>query len=184
MPGLCDDLRYALRTLRKSPAFTAVALLTLALAIGATTSVFTVVNAVLLRKLPYKNGDRLVLLWGTAQRHGALRERSQVNFPSIEDWRKMSHSFDGIAAYASWQETVTGHGEAERISTLRVSPSFFSVMGASPLLGRTFTANENLDAKASVAVLSYGLWQRKFAQDPNILGKTFSLNASTFTIIG
>jgi putative ABC transport system permease protein len=184
MRTILDDLRYAVRTMRKSPAFTAVALLTLALAIGATTSVFTVVNAVLLRELPYKNGNRLVLLWGTSQRHGALRERSQVNFPSIEDWRKMSHSFDDIAAYASWQETVTGHGEAERISTLRVSPAFFGVMGASPLLGRTFTANENLDAKASVAVLSYGLWQRKFAQDPNILGKTFSLNASTFTIVG
>jgi hypothetical protein len=156
MRTILDDLRYAVRTMRKSPAFTAVALLTLALAIGATTSVFTVVNAVLLRELPYKNGNRLVLLWGTSQRHGALRERSQVNFPSIEDWRKMSHSFDDIAAYAYWQETVTGHGEAERISTLRVSPAFFGVMGASPLLGRTFTANENLDAKASVAVLSYG----------------------------
>jgi putative ABC transport system permease protein len=179
-----DDLRYAARTLRKSPGFTAVALLTLALAIGATTSVFTVVNAVLLRELPYKNASRLVLLWSTQQRQGALRDRSQVNFPNVEDWRKLNHSFEDIAAYAAWDEVVTGHGEAERISTLRVSPSFFGVMGAQPLLGRTFVANENLNAKASVAVLSYGLWQRKFARDPNILGKTFSLNSTTFTIIG
>jgi putative ABC transport system permease protein len=135
-------------------------------------------------ELPYKNAGRLVLLWSTQQRQGALRDRSQVNFPNVEDWRKLNHSFEDIAAYAAWQEVVTGHGEAERISTLRVSPSFFGVMGAQPLLGRTFVANENLNAKASVAVLSYGLWQRKFARDPNILGKTFSLNSTTFTIIG
>jgi putative ABC transport system permease protein len=184
MPSFFDDLRYAARTLRKSPGFTAVALLTLALAIGATTSVFTLVNAVLLRELPYKNGSSLVLLWTTAQPHGASRERSQVSFPDVEDWRKLNHSFEDIAAYAAWDEVVTGHGEAERISTLRVSPGFFGVMGAQPLLGRTFEANENLNAKASVAVLSYGIWQRKFAQDPNILGKTFSLNSTTFSIIG
>jgi putative ABC transport system permease protein len=184
MLSFFDDLRYAARTLRKSPGFTTVALLTLALAIGATTSVFTVVNAVLLRELPYKNGSSLVLLWTTEQRHAALRERSQVSFPDVEDWRKLNHSFEDIAAYAAWDEVVTGHGEAERISTLRVSPGFFGVMGVQPLLGRTFEANENLNAKASVAVLSYGIWQRKFAQDPNILGKTFSLNSTTFSIIG
>ena len=184
MPALYDDVRYAARTLRKSPAFTAVALLTLALAIGATSSVFTVVNAVLLRELPYKNPSSLVLLWGTQQRHGALQGRSQVSFPDVEDWRKSNHSFEDIAAYAAWDEVVTGHGEAERISTLRVSPPFFNVMGAQPLLGRTFAADENLDSKASVAVLSYGLWQRKFALDPNILGKRFSLNSTTFTIVG
>src|SRR5579863_10144051 len=166
MPSFFDDLRYAARTLRKSPGFTAVALLTLALAIAATTSVFTVVNAVLLRDLPYKNGSSLVLLWTTEQRHAALRERSQVSFPDVEDWRKLNHSFEDIAAYAAWDEVVTGRGEAERISTLRVSPGFFGVMGTQPLLGRTFEANENLNAKASVAVLSYGIWQRKFAQDP------------------
>ncbi len=184
MPGIFDDLRYAARTLRKSPGFTAVALLTLALAIGATTSVFTVVNAVLLRELPYKNGSGLVLLWSTQQRAGAVRQRSQVSFPDVEDWRKLNHSFEDIAAYAAWDEVVTGHGDAERISTLRVSPEFLGVMGEQPLLGRTFAANENLDAKASVAVLSYGLWQRKFGKDPSILGKTFSLNSTTFCIIG
>jgi putative ABC transport system permease protein len=184
MRSIADDLRYAARTLRKSPGFTAVALLTLALAIGATTSVFTVVNAVLLRELPYKNGSGLVLLWTTQQRAGAVRQRSQVSFPDVEDWRKLSHSFEDIAAYAAWDEVVTGHGEAERISTLRVSPEFFGVMSRQPLFGRTFAANENLDAKASVAVLSYGLWQRKFGKDPNILGKTFSLNSTTFSIIG
>jgi putative ABC transport system permease protein len=179
-----DDLRYAARMLRKSPAFTLVAVLTLALAIGATSSVFTVVNAVLLRELPYKNVNRLVLLWGTQQRRATLSQRSQVCFPDVEDWRRLNHSFQDIAAYAAWQEVVTGTGEAERISTLRVSPPFFSVMGVQPLLGRTFAANENLDAKASVAVLSYGLWQRKFAKDPQIIGKTFSLNAAVFTIVG
>ncbi|HEV8037564.1 MAG TPA: ABC transporter permease [Bryobacteraceae bacterium] len=184
MPSFFDDLRYAARTLRKSPGFTAVALLTLALAIGATTSVFTVVNAVLLRELPYRNGSSLVLLWTTEQRHSASSERSQVSFPDVQDWRKLNHSFEDIAAYAAWDEVVTGHGAAERISTLRVSPGFFGVMGPQPLLGRGFEANENLNAKASVAVLSYGLWQRKFAQDPNILGKTFSLNSTTFSIIG
>ena len=97
---------------------------------------------------------------------------------------KPNHSFEDIAAYAAWEEVVTGHGEAERISTLRVSPSFFGIMDAPPLLGRTFAANENLNAKASVAVLSYGLWQRKFAKDPNILGQKFSMNSTVFTIIG
>jgi putative ABC transport system permease protein len=184
MAGLFDDLRYAARTLRKSPGFTAVALLTLALAIGATTSVFTVVNAVLVRELPYKNGSGLVLLWSTQQRAGAVRQRSQVSFPDVEDWRKLNHSVEDIAAYAAWDEAVTGQGEAERISTLRVSPEFVGVMGEQPLLGRAFAANENLDAKASVAVLSYGLWQRKFGKDPNILGKTFSLNSTTFSVIG
>lgn len=184
MPDVGNDLRYALRTLRKSPGFTTVALFTLALAIGATSSVFTVVNAVLLRGLPYKNVNRLVLLWDTQQRHGVLNQRSQVCFPDVEDWRKANHSLEDIAAYAAWQEVVTGHGEAERVSVLRVSPSFFGIMDTPPLLGRTFAANENLNAKASVAVLSYGLWQRKFAKDPNILGQKFSMNATVFTIIG
>ncbi len=184
MRTVLDDLRYAARMLRKSPMFAVVAVLTLALAIGATSSVFTVVNAVLLRELPYKDVNRLVLLWGTQQRHETLNQRSQVCFPDVEDWRKLNHSLQDIAAYAAWQEVVTGTGEAERISTLRVSPSFFRVMGVRPLLGRTFAPNENLDAKASVAVLGYGLWQRKFAKDPEIIGKTFSLNAAVFTIIG
>jgi hypothetical protein len=113
MRSISDDLRYALRTLRKSPGFTAVALLTLALAIGATSSVFSVVNAVLLRELPYKNGSDLVLVWGTQQRHGALRQRSQVCFPDVEDWRKPNRSFEDIAAYAAPASHQGGsHGRA------------------------------------------------------------------------
>lgn len=184
MRTVFDDTRYALRTLRKSPAFTLVAILTLALAIGATSSVFTVVNAVLLRELPFKNVSSLVLVWGTQQRDGERDQREQVCFPDVEDWSRLNHSFTDIAAFAAWPEVVTGYGESERISTLRVSPPFFRIMRTSPLLGRTFAADENLDSKASVAVLSYGLWQRKFSQDPNILGKTFLLNATVFTVVG
>jgi len=185
MPTFFDDIRHALRTLRKSPGFTTVAVLTLALAIGATSSVFSVVNAVLLRELPFMNVDRLVILWGVHHSNGVVTERDQVCFPDVEDWNRLNHSFEAMAAFGAWDEVITGHGEAERISTLRVSPSFFRVMGAAPMLGRTFTANENLDpGKASVAVLSYGLWQRKFAKDPNILGKTLTLNSAVFTIVG
>src|SRR5215472_14965702 len=179
-----DDIRYALRALRKNPGFTAVAILTLAVAIGATSSVFSAVNAVLLRELPFKDVSSLVLLWGTQRHENVLGQREQICFPDVADWNKLNHSFEDIAAFGAWQEVVTGNGEAERISTLRVSPAFFRVMGATPLLGRTFAPSENLDAKATVAVLSYGLWQRKFAQDPNVIGKAFSLNSSVFTIIG
>ena len=123
MSGISDDLRYAARTLRKSPGFTAVALLALALAIGTTTSVFTVVNAVLLRESPYKNGSGLVLLWTTQQRAAAVRQRSQVSFPDVEDWRKLNHSFEDIAAYAAWDEVVTGHGEADESARYACRPS-------------------------------------------------------------
>ena len=184
MNNFVDDLRYAARMLRNSPGFTLVAMLTLALAIGATSSIFSVVNAALLRSLPYTDPDRLVLLWGTHKRADALNLRSQICFPDVEDWRKSNRSFEEIAAYAGWHPIVTGAGSAEKIAAVRVSPSYFSVMKTPPLLGRTFAPEENLGNKDSVIVIGYGLWQRKFGGDPGVIGKPISLNSGVYTIVG
>jgi predicted permease len=179
--SLWQDLRFGFRSLRKSPGFTAVAVLTLALGIGPCTSIFSVVHAVLLRPLPYKDADRLVLLWGTG---GHTANRDQISFTDLQDWRRGSQSFEEMANFHSFVYTMTEHGETQRVRALEVSDGYFRVMQAVPLLGRFFVPHDFEPGGQPVAILSYDFWQQKFGGDPAVVGKTITLNLHPFAIIG
>lgn len=179
---LLQDARFAFRMLLKSPGFTAVAVLSLALGIGANTAIFSVVNAVLLKSLPYFDPDRIVLVWGDSRDTG--NNRSQVSFTDTADWRKQNSSFEEIANYTDWRPILSGVGEAERVPAMQVGDGYFSVMKAEPLLGRVFTPEEQQEGKDFVIILSHGLWQRRFGGDPEIIGQTTYLNSRPYTIVG
>src|SRR5262249_36082450 len=158
---LAEDLRYGFRMLLKSPGFTLVAVLTLALAIGASTTIFSAVNGVLLRAMPYAEPDRLVLLWG--QERQRWIDRAQVCFPDVEEWLNEDQVFDDVAAYTgSWMPVLSTPSGVEQLSGARVSDRFFRVMKTQALVGRTFLPGEQLAHGGNVAVLSYGLWERSF----------------------
>jgi putative ABC transport system permease protein len=177
-----NDLRFALRQLRKSPGFTFIAVLTLALGIGANTAIFSVVNAVLLKSLPYHQPERLVLVWGEDKSQGM--HRGQVSATDVADWRARNHVFEEISTYTDFRPVLTGTGEPERIFGAQVGDGFFSVMQAKPMLGRVFTAEEQTGGKNYVAVLSYALWQKRFGGDPEIVGKTITFSARPYIVIG
>ncbi|HEY6157422.1 MAG TPA: ABC transporter permease [Gemmatimonadales bacterium] len=179
MDTLLADLRYAARTLRHSPAFTIAAVLTLALAIGSNTAVFSVVNGVLLRPLPFPDQDRLFML-GEQSRQGGLRPPS---YPTFLDWQAQATAFAGLAYVRGGGQRLTGAEGVESIVTSFVSAGFFTTMGEPPLVGRLFTPDEERSG-AHVAVLSYDLWQARFGGDPAILGKALSLTAGVFTVVG
>ncbi len=180
LAGLWQDLRYGARMLRKSPGFTAVALLTLALGVGANTAIFSVVNAVLLRPLPYKDPERLVRL---SEYHEKAPGMS-VSYPNYLDWREQQTSFELMAATRPGAYNLSGEGEPERLAGSHISPEFFKVLGVEPALGRSFTEEENRPGAGRVAVISHGLWQRRFGSDPNILGRALTLNGEPYTIVG
>jgi putative ABC transport system permease protein len=180
---LVQDVRYALRTLRSSPGFTIVAVLALAIGIGANTAIFSLVDAVRARALPYKDPSGLVELWGNVAR--AKVERRGASYPDFLDWRARSRSFEDVAAFDAQLMTLAGTEEPERISTEFVSAPYFSLLGLSPGRGRTFQPAEDDAAKPTpVIVLSDGLWQRRFGGDPQIIGRTLTLNARPYTVIG
>jgi putative ABC transport system permease protein len=180
--AILQDIRFALRMLRKSPGFTAIAVLTLMLGIGANTAIFSVVDAVLLKPLRYKNPSSLVLVWENQPKYRLLR--NVVAPPNLFDWEQENHCFSGMAAFLDQPANLTGAGEPEEVSAQLVSPNFFSVLGAKPMLGRGFSADEDQSGKDHVVVLSYGLWKSKFAGDSNILGKKIELDGESFTVIG
>jgi putative ABC transport system permease protein len=177
---MIGDLRYALRMLAKSPAFTFVAILTLGLAIGANTAIFSVVNAVLLRPLPYPQSEQLVRVFGTQP---TLPEApsSPANFL---EWRTENQVFEHIATYVGKGFNVTGTDKPERLIGARVSFDLFRLLRVRPALGRDFTAEEDRDGANPVIILSYEFWQRRFAGDPNAIGQTIKLSDQTYTIIG
>lgn len=180
--SLLQDVRFALRTLRKSPGFSAMAVLTIALAIGPCTSIFSVVNAVLLRPLPYKDADRLVLLWGTG---GHTANRDQISFTDLQDWRRGSQSFEEMANFHSFVYTMTEQGETQRVRALEVGDGYFRVMqAAAPRLGRFFVPHDFEPGGQPVAILSHDFWQQKFGGDPAVVGKAVTLNLHPFVIIG
>ena len=178
------DLRYALRTLRKMPSFTIVAVLVLALGIGANTAIFSVVNSVLLRPLPFPGADRLALIWETDLKDGIKREGPSA--PNFLDWQEQSQSFEEMALLEVGTGTVTGEGsEPEQVTGLRVTTNFLSMLGARTVLGRGFTAAEGAgQARYPVAVLANGYWKRRFGSDPRIIGRTFTMNSEPYTVIG
>ncbi len=182
MNTFLQDLRYGLRLLLKSPGFTAVAVLSLALGIGANTAVFSVLNAVLLKALPYHQPENIVLTWGDSAKENI--HRGQISATDLADWQARSHSFAAISTYASFRPIIAGNGEPERIPGAQVGDGFFEVMGGRPLLGRVFTAEEQVEGKDNVAVLSYGLWQRRFAGNANVIGQTLMLSGHAYTVVG
>jgi putative ABC transport system permease protein len=175
-----NDMRYALRQMRKAPGFTAVAVLTLAFGVGASSAVFSIVNAAMLRPLPYPHQDRLVRVFELLPRFG----RFAVAPANFLDWRAQNTVFDGIAAFGSGNETLVGTESAERIPRTVVSWNIFDVLGVSPALGRTFRADEDLPKQNNVVILSHGMWQRRFGGDPHILGRTITLSGEPSIVIG
>lgn len=182
MDTLLQDLRFALRGLLKAKVFAAVALLTLGLGIGGSTAIFSAVNAVLLQPLPYPEPDRLVAVWTNQPKRGGLRGSS--SFLDFEDYRAKTAAFEDLAALRSKGYTLTDGANAERITGGRVSASFFPLLRVSAALGRTFTADEDRPGAAKVALLSHGLWKRRFGASPTIVGQPITLDREPFTVIG
>ncbi|MGI9115480.1 MAG: hypothetical protein DLM52_06510 [Chthoniobacterales bacterium] len=178
---LRQDLRYALRMLAKNPGFTAIAALALALGIGANSAIFSVVNAILLRPLPYKNPGQLVIIWENATHLGFPKNTpSPANFL---DWRQQNTVFEGVAAFAERSFNLTGAGEPERLDGRRVSANLFDLLGVKPILDRTFVADEDKPG-TKVAVLNESLWKRRFGGDQSIIGRALTLNGESYTVIG
>jgi putative ABC transport system permease protein len=182
MHTLWQDLRYGARMLMKNPGFTLIAVLTLSLGIGATTALFSVVNGVLLRPLPYRDEAQLVTLWQSNLKSGVEREEtSPANFL---DWRERLQSCEAIAAIEPFGHSLIGSGEPERFRSWMVTENFFEVLGVAPLYGRTFLAEEFGAGRGNVVVLGYGLWQQRFGGDPQLVGRQLTLNGQPHTVVG
>ena len=175
-----QDLRYGLRSLRKNPAFTSVVVITLALGVGANTAIFSVVNAVLLRPLPYPESDRLVFL----SERSRQAEKVFVAWPNYLDWRAQQSVFEHVGVYNRDSYNLTGDGEPERLVAGQVSADLFAALRVGAALGRVFTGDEERPGGAPVAVLSHGLWRRRFGGDANILGRAITLNERGYTVVG
>jgi predicted permease len=178
---LMHDLRFGLRMLRKNLGFTFVAILTLALGIGANTAIFSVVNAVLLRPYPYKDQDRLVWLWETRLPEILGHNPAPANFL---DWQKQNTVFERLEAINVRDFNLIGGANPERVRGMVITPGFFSMLGVRPQIGRDFTPDEDRPGHSNVAILSHELWQRRFGGDPNILNQTIKLDDQQFTVIG
>ena len=179
-----QDLRYALRTIRRAPGFTLVAVLVLAIGIGATTAMFSLVDTMLLRGLPYPRADRLVVLIGNVQRAGGIERRGN-SYPDHVDWRARATSFEDMAAYTTLTATLQGADEPERILGEAVSVPYFTLLGVSPAHGRGFRPDEDaVPNRDAVVILSDGLWRRRFGADPSIVNRTIQLGARTYTVVG
>ena len=179
MATLLQDLRYAFRLLGKSPGFTAIAVLTLALGIGANTAIFTVVNAVLLRPLGFRDPSRVVLV---AEK--SAYPTVSTSYENYIDWRDQSHSFDSLEATRGATITLTGAGEPERLNVRMATAPLFPLLGVNAILGRTFLAEEDHAGGSPVVVLGYGVWQRRFGGSHDILGKSITLDSRPYTVVG
>ena len=181
MNNLLQDLRYAVRTLLNKPGFALIAVMTLALGTGASTAIFTFVDAALLRGLPYKSPERLYHLFeSTPQKEFAQREFS---YPDYQDYQQ-NEVLEGVGAYTGGGAIWSGRGEPERLAAPAASANFFQVLGVQPVIGRSFMPHEDKPGSQRVAMLTYGMWQRRFGGDPNILGQSLTLNGDDYTVIG
>jgi putative ABC transport system permease protein len=180
LESIFADIRYAARMLRKSPGFTAVAILTLALGIGANTAIFSVVNGVLLRPLPYPDAGRLVFLSEWSQQVPGM----SISMADFDDWRSMNSVFSSMAPYQPDSATLTGHGEPEELRLRRITADLFPTLGVKPILGRALTPDDDKVGAPAVVLLSDALWSTQFARDPNVLGKQLILDGQPFTVIG
>src|SRR3954453_23507781 len=178
---IAQDVRYGLRTMAKNPVFTLIAVLALALGIGANSAIFSVVNGILLRPLPYKNPHQLVVIWENATHLGFPKNTpSPANFL---DWQKQSTVFSGMAAFAERSFNLTGVGEPERLEGRRVSANLFDLLGVKPIIGRTFVPEEDQPG-TKVALLNESLWKRRFGSDPSVIGRALNLNGESYTVVG
>lgn len=180
METLLQDIRYGVRMQMKSPGFAAIAVTTLALGIGASTALFSVVNGVLLSPLPFPEPDQLV----TLHENKPNFEGGSVSYPNFRDWQKDNHTFSSMALSRQFAFSLTGIGEAEQVNADFVSSDFFTLLGIKPAIGRTFAQDEERVGAGPVALISAGLWQRKFSSAPDILGKNITLDARDYTIAG
>jgi putative ABC transport system permease protein len=180
--GFGDDVRYGLRMLRKSPGFTLIAVFLLALGIGATTAIFSVVHAVFLEPLPFRDPTRLVLVWENAYKRG--RDRNVVSPHNYLRWRERARSFETLSAFTPWAANLTGDGEPERVPIGYVSCDFFETLGISAARGRTFAPEDGVPGSNDVVLLGDGLWKRRFGADPDVLGKRVRVDGEAVTILG
>src|SRR5215472_4439980 len=180
MDTLLKDIRFGARMLLKHPGVTAIAVITLALAIGANTAIFSVLNAVLLRPLPYRDPDRLVSLWARVPEHGRWRT-TPANF---FDWKKQNTTFEDMSAFGAAIMTVTGDGEPEQVLGTRVSSGYFAVVGVWPMLGREFVPEEYEPGRDHSVILGHALWQRRYGGDRGIINRTITLDGTPYTVVG
>ncbi|HSE40805.1 MAG TPA: ABC transporter permease [Acidobacteriota bacterium] len=180
MEQIWKDLRYAFRNFKTSPGFTIVAVIALALGIGGNTAIFSLVNAILLRQLPFHDPEKLVSV--TSQRPDS--NKRPFNLPDFIDYRDQNRSLSAIAAYANWSANLTSHGNPERLPGVRISANFFQVLGVRAQLGRTFLAEDDTPGQHNVVMLSHGLWQRRFGSDAHVIGKALMLNGASYNIVG
>ncbi|HTV64808.1 MAG TPA: ABC transporter permease, partial [Bryocella sp.] len=183
MRGLLQDLRFAVRQLRKSPGFALTTILTLALGIGATTAIFSLINAVLLRPLPFPEPDRLMSAYALDQTVGDVGVARRISYPDFFDWRSRQHSFDEIASYRGDGLTLTGSGVPRRLQTYIVASDFFRVLGVDPMLGRGFLPDEEKPGTHAV-VLSHETWRSVFGSAPDIVGRAITLDNNRYTVVG
>ncbi|HYL99899.1 MAG TPA: ABC transporter permease, partial [Blastocatellia bacterium] len=179
---LFQDIRYAVGLLMRKPGFSVIAILGLSLGIGASTAIFSVVNALLLRGLPYRAPERLVKI----RSHNLIDNTAPraVSYPNFCDWRDQNQVFDALAAYQEGDANLTGHGEPERFHAVQTSYNLFSLLGVNPIRGRGFLPEEDRPGAAPVAIISSGLWQRYFAKDPSVIGASITLDSVATTVVG
>jgi putative ABC transport system permease protein len=182
METLIKDIRYGIRGLLKRPGISIIAIITLAVGIGANSAIFSAVQALLLKPLPFPELDRVVAIWDKMPSHGVLH--NEVTMANYLDWRDQSQSFDQLALYRWWSTNLAGVEPPERIQGFLVTSNFFDALGMKPILGRNFRAEENQPGKDAVTIITHSLWQRRFGGDPAIVGKTLKLNSVTRTVIG
>ena len=175
-----QDLRFGGRTLRRNPGFAAIAILTLALGIGANAAIFSVVNAVLLRPLPWSDPDRAVMIWSK----WTAFDKTWVASGEVVDYKKRSRALSDVAAWSDGQVNLTGDGEPERVAAANVSANLFPVLGAQPMIGRVFSGPEDVPNGPNVVVLGFGLWKRRYASDPSIVNRTILINGQSFQVLG
>src|SRR5215813_3193224 len=180
MTTLLQDIRYGLRMLWKNRGISAIVIFALALGIGANSAIFSVVNTVLLRPLPYDKAEQLVFLNETSP----VIDEMSISYPNFTDWRDHNQSFEKIGVYNRGSYNLTGNGEAERIITVQMSADMFSVLGVNALHGRVFTNDEDKPGGTPVVVLSYALWQRRFGGQTSILNQSLTLNNKSYVVIG
>ena len=180
MESLLQDLRFGARSLVKKPAFAAIAVLALALGMGANTAIFSVVNAVVLRPLPFEDADRLVWMWGRFSQGS----NASVSPPDFLDYRAQNTSFERLSAMRFNFFNLTEEGKPERLSGATVTTDFFDTLGIKPTRGRVFVADEESEGRNQVAVISEGLWRRRFGADPNIVGRALALDGVSYTVVG
>src|ERR1044071_3025659 len=183
MDSIIKDIRYGVRGLLKRPGFTVIALVALALGIGANTAIFSLVNAVVIRPLPFPDPDRLVWVFGNIRNGG---NRASVSPPDFLDYRSQNKTFEQFAASGTQPLSVnlTGSGEPERIMVSGVTGNYFDTFGVTPALGRGFNIENEKPGQDQVTVLSHAFWQKRFAGDPNIIGKTLTLDSKSYQILG